>query len=72
MIKLKPKDGWIVNTNPKVVSAIMRGLERCQGECPCHNTSRDKQCPCSDYIELDVCHCGLYVKDESHPTRDTR
>lgn len=58
------KKGWALNPNEKVVKAILRGLERCDGECPCHNNGYDKRCPCSDYRDNDECHCNLYVKDE--------
>lgn len=39
------KDGWQLNPNKKVVKAILKGIERCEGECPCNNTSVDKRCP---------------------------
>lgn len=57
------KDGFKLNPNEKVIKGIMRGIERCNGECPCHNDSIDKICPCSDYREKDICHCNLYVKE---------
>lgn len=56
------KEGWQLNPNPKVVASITKGIERCDGECPCHNTGKDKKCPCSDYRENDICHCNLFVK----------
>lgn len=43
--------------------AIIKRINICDGECPCHNESDDKHCPCSDYREKDVCHCGLYIKE---------
>lgn len=60
----KPLEGWRINPNEKIVKAVIKGLERCNGECPCHNESHDKKCPCSDYREKGICHCNLYVKDE--------
>lgn len=56
------KEGWEINPSDKAVNAILRGIARCNGECPCQNDSYDKKCPCSDYREKDVCHCTLYVK----------
>ncbi len=61
-IKANIKDGWQLNPNEKVVNGIMRGLERCNGLCPCNNNSEDKRCPCSNYREHDCCCCKLYVK----------
>lgn len=56
------KEGWKLNPNEKIVDAIMKRIEVCNGDCPCHNDSYDKHCPCSDYREKDECHCNLYVK----------
>ena len=64
MLELHIKDGWHLNPNEKTVRAILRGVERCNGECQCHNTGRDKVCLRSDYREEDICHCHLYIKDE--------
>ena len=55
--------GWILNPNSKIVNAIIKGIERCDGECPCSNNSDDKNCPCSDYRIKGKCHCNLYIKD---------
>ena len=62
MVQIYRKEGWILNTNDKIVNAILKRCEMNNGECPCHNNSVDKHCPCSDYREKDVCHCGLYIK----------
>lgn len=62
-VKKNIKEGWILNPNEKVVNGIIKGLNRCNGECPCHNTSREKQCPCSGYREEDKCCCNLYVRE---------
>ncbi|WEU69833.1 hypothetical protein [uncultured Clostridium sp.] len=64
MIQILRKEGWELNPNDKVVNAILRRCEANNGECPCHNTGKDKRCPCSDYRENDVCHCSLYIKRE--------
>lgn len=68
--KIFRKEGWKLNPNDKVVNGILKGLVRCNGECPCHNNSYDKKCPCSDYRENDICHCMLYVKDEPENTAE--
>ena len=51
MIKIFRKEGWELNPNDKVVNAIIKRCEACDGECPC-----------KEYRENDVCHCSLYVK----------
>lgn len=61
-MELTPKAGWKINPDPRVVKAITSRIDKCGGECPCHNESDDKMCPCSDYREKDECHCNLYVK----------
>lgn len=58
------KEGFKLNPNEKVVKAILKGIERCGGECPCANTSEDKRCPCSNYTQHNHCCCKLYVPVE--------
>ena len=63
------KTGWKLNDNDKIVNAILKRIEKCNGECPCQNpgeTHEDRVCPCKEYRVHDVCHCNLYVKDEVH------
>lgn len=55
-------EGWILNPNEKVVKGIVKGLNRCDGECPCCNDSEDTRCPCSNFRTKQKCCCGLYVK----------
>ena len=65
MIEIFVKDGWQLNSNEKVVKAILKRCEANDGECPCHNpgkTREDRLCPCLEYRENDACHCMLYVK----------
>ena len=62
MTQIFRKEGWMLNPSDKVVNAILKGVERNNGECPCHNDGHDKHCPCSDYREKDICHCHLYLK----------
>ena len=56
------KDGWQLNPNEKVVNAIIKGINRCNGECPCTNDAEEKTCPCSNYRLHDKCCCQLYIK----------
>ena len=55
------KSGWKLNPNEKIVNGIIKGINRCNGECPCSNSSDDKHCPCSNYRDNDICCCGLYL-----------
>lgn len=57
------RSGFKINPNEKIVNAIINGINRCEGECPCANDSTDKMCPCSNYREKDYCCCKLYVKE---------
>ena len=64
--RLNCKDGWILNPNEKVVTAITKRIGACDGECPCSNpgeTIKDRLCPCKEYRENDTCHCQLYIKE---------
>lgn len=61
-VKANIKEGWQLNPNEKVVNAIIKGINRCNGECPCNNDAEDKICPCSNYQLHDKCCCTLYVK----------
>lgn len=61
-VKANIREGWQLNPNEKVVNGIIRGLNRCDGNCPCDNKSEDPKCPCSGYRLEDKCCCNLYVK----------
>ena len=58
------KNGWKLNPNEKVVTAITKALERNNGKCPCihEELCEDTTCPCTDYRLKDKCCCQLYVK----------
>ena len=62
LAKSNIKEGWQLNPNEKVVTAIINSINRCNGECPCKNSSDEIECPCSNYRINDMCCCGLYVK----------
>ena len=65
MWKIYRKEGWILNPNDKIVNGIIKGLERNNGHCPCHNKyngSDNDICPCKCYLEEDSCCCQLYLK----------
>lgn len=57
------KEGFQLNPNEKVVNAIIKGINRCDGDCPCNNSSVNKKCPCSNFVEHDICCCNLYVRN---------
>ena len=61
---MKWKDMFVkmAENNEKVVNAIIKGINRCDGDCPCNNSSDEIKCPCSNYRLKDMCCCGLYVK----------
>ena len=56
------KEGWVISPDARRVRAIVKGLIRTGGECPCVNTSADRQCPCTNYRKDNYCCCGLYEK----------
>ena len=61
------KPGFRLNPDERVVRAIVRGVERCGGHCPCHNRYAGTEfdvCPCRAYREEDECCCTLYVKNQ--------
>lgn len=61
-VKKGCKKGFILNPNEKIVQGIIRGINRCNGECPCHHEDTgDKHCPCEQYRLHDKCVCTLYV-----------
>ncbi len=62
-IKKNCREGWHLNPNEIVVNAILKGINRNNGDCPCQNDSEDKRCPCSNYREYNKCCCRLYIKD---------
>lgn len=62
-VKENCKEGWKLNPNEKIVNSIIKGINRCEGECPCANDGEDKMCPCSNYRLKDYCCCKLYVKE---------
>lgn len=64
-VKKNIRDGFVLNPNEKVVTAIIKGINRCNGECPCSNDSEDKKCPCSNYRLKDYCCCKLYLKNNN-------
>lgn len=64
-IKVYIKNDWQLNSNEKVVNAIIKRCFKNFGECPCSNpgeTLEDRLCPCKEYREYNNCHCNLYVK----------
>ena len=64
MIPIFRKNGWELNSNDKIINAILSRCEKNNGICPCHHpdSDGDLHCPCESYREKDNCICGLYVK----------
>ena len=38
-VKSNIRPGWQLNPNEKVVNGIIKGINRCDGDCPCNNDS---------------------------------
>ena len=71
MIEIYRKEGWKLNPNDRVVNAILRRCEKCDGLCPCTHDSENyknkkKKRPCTENKIKNVCECGLYVLDENY------
>lgn len=66
MIQIYRKEGWELNPSDKVVNAIFKRIEYCNGECPCAIDDsiprEDRLCPCKSYREDNICYCKLYIK----------
>ena len=60
------KKGFRINPNDDTVNYILKKLKENDGHCPTlvHNRRGHDQCPCSSYLQEDICHCGLYVKED--------
>ena len=63
-VKGNLREGWMLNPNEKIGNGIIKGIKRCNGDCPCNNDSEEKHCPCSNYRTKDKCCCKLYVKQD--------
>ena len=66
-MEILEKEGWKLNPNEKVVNAILKRLQKTEGECPCMNpgiTKEDRMCPCKEYREYNHCCCKLYVPSD--------
>ena len=63
-VKGNLREGGMLNPNEKIVNGIIKGINRCNGDCPCNNDSQEKHCPCSNYRTKDKCCCKLYVKQD--------
>ena len=63
-VKGNLREGWMLNPNEKIVNGIIKGINRCNGDCPCSNDSEENHCPCSNYRTKDKSCCKLYVKQD--------
>lgn len=61
-VKNNIRPGWQLNPNKKVVNGIIKGINRCNGDCPCNNDAEELHCPCSNYRLNNKCCCKLYLK----------
>lgn len=66
IIKIVRKKGYVINPDDIHVSDILNKLIMYNGRCPSviKNRFGHNQCPCSDYLQRDICHCKLYVKQK--------
>lgn len=66
MTKIFRQPGFILNPDDKIVNGILKGIERCEGKCPCYHGNdipdEDLLCPCKEYRDNKHCRCNLYVK----------
>lgn len=54
-----------INPDKKYVSAIIEGLEKKNGHCPCRvNVDETTLCPCDEFILDGICKCKLYIPME--------
>ena len=57
--------GFRINKNKEHVKAIIEGLLRKNGYCPCKvQQIPENLCPCDEFVESKICHCDLWVKDD--------
>lgn len=61
-VKNNIRPDWQLNPNEKVVNGIIKGINRCNGDCPCNNDAEELHCPCSNYRLNNKCCCKLYLK----------
>lgn len=63
-IKFVRKKGFDFNKDDNHITNIVNKLIENQGHCPTEIKNRygHDQCPCSDYLQNDICHCKLYIK----------
>lgn len=70
------QDGFTLNPNDKVVNGVIKGIKRCNGQCPCYHVQEGEEtipeedliCPCKEYRENKHCRCNLYVIKEAEDT----
>jgi ferredoxin-thioredoxin reductase catalytic subunit len=59
--------GYRINKDKKHVDLIIEGLLKKDGYCPCKvEKIPENLCPCDEFITTGVCHCGLWVKEETN------
>ena len=63
-VRSNVREGWMLNPNEKIVNGIIKGINRCDGDCPCDNDAEELHCPCSNYRLKNKCCCKLYLPIE--------
>lgn len=59
--------GYKLNSNKEFVNRIIEGIQRKNGHCPCRKEISDETlCPCDEFVNKQVCRCGLFVKIEEN------
>ena len=54
-----------INPDKKYVSAIIEGLIKKDGHCPCRvNVDDTTLCPCDEFVNDGICKCKLYIQME--------
>ena len=60
--------GTVLNPDVELVALIRKGVDRCNGNCPCvprHLHSDATICPCVKYRDAGICECKLYIPEVS-------
>jgi len=63
--KIIRKKGFVLNNDDEELTSILNKIIVNQGHCitSVKNRNGHDQCPCSEYLQNNICHCNLYVKE---------
>jgi len=64
LVPVTELDGFKLTDNIAVRKGIYKGIQRCDGNCPCKHPENDGDlhCPCEGYRTKNRCCCKLYVE----------